>query len=318
MEYNLPATLTGLINGILTERDVSSWRIYGGNQVVISIRFQPEPRHEAKNSTPLWSGDHQTSIAFRKKPPCSVARDQQRCMQWAGTVGQDTSQGIGASSNVDTPGLKIPECSQLFTNKSTACDSGLFLTPESEQYQDGVQKLDTVMGTECNNINIQSDLAESYTIPSHDQSSLASVEKQSMAVNTDTIKTIDRYTNMKRSKVNGQCQVNFATDQSCQATVDIVTIGISTAGLVNQKDRSCQVKPKQSTVCTSMDDLYDDYDYLDDPEYDEACDYDYDERYHYDPDNDDDNDGYYYRTQMDRWNNRMPYQHDQKQSFKPP
>ena len=279
MDYKLPTTLLGLINGVLIEREVCSWRIYGGKQVVISIRFNEEARHETINSTVNSSYVHQACKGYRSKPPSSIARDHRRHVQWAAEA---PNQGLGVSdieNNIDRP----TSADQLFVNSDSMEDSGLCCDDSLQCGSDHEVVIDIGVSTdyESSNKDIQCTsydivtapvaFAETQTSRAHkskciqvghpaqrDKSFQATVQKQCALINTDTVDTMDRYTIMHKQLVNGSCQVSDTMDQSSQCIVDYVHIHTSTQDMSpSTRDSSSQIQPDQNTVCTETMDDYD-------------------------------------------------------------
>ena len=284
MEYSLPSTLQGLISGLLLERDILSWRIYGEKQVVVSIRFAEETRHEANYSTPtsLGVGMQQSSMAYRKKPPCSIARDRRRFVKWTDTVEQDERNGISPdlstySNNIDILESGANEC--VFTNNNMG-DSGFSQRNQSLQYEDDdmpstshitvetttdhcyedkviqcgrydistapVHSVETQTSRAHKSRNIQIDL-----FPLKDKGTQSSVKMQSQICNTDITETTEKFTMTHRDALSVSCEASFSEDKYCQVIPNITTTGTST-NIVGQNDNACQTPHCKITSVSTM------------------------------------------------------------------
>ena len=282
MDYKLPTTLLGLINGVLVERDISSWRIYGGKQVVISIRFNEEARHETINSPVNSSYVHQACKGYRTKPPSSIARDHKRQVQWAAAAPNQGPSGSDMDNNIDEP----ESHGQLFVNRESNEDSGLCFDDSTYSMRCGSDHelmTDISVSTEhnfnekdiqCTSYDISTApvaFAETQTSRAHkskcvqvghpaqrDKSFQATVQKQCALINTETVNTMNRYTTMHRHLINEYCQASDTKDQSSQCVVDNVTTHTSTHDKPPTKDSSSQIQPDIKTVCTSTtEEFYD-------------------------------------------------------------
>lgn len=299
MGYSLPTTLQGLINGLLLEKAVCSWRIYGEKQVVVCIRFDENSRHEANYSTPNSLDMQQAGMAYHRKPPCSIARDRQRYVKWSSRGEQDRSFGISADlSNNANRNIDMSEYGAYNTSESVLVnnhmeDSGLCNVDHSLQ-SNGALTSDMAVATSMDNIChdkeiqcVQHDIstapmisAETQTqksckskniqadpFPLKDKSTQSFVKKQSAFSNTDIIATTNRFTMIHISALNVECQTSFTSEKCCQVTADNATIGTSTdavkkAGVSCQTHHSEMTSVSTETETTSQDNV----DEYEDPE----------------------------------------------------
>ena len=95
MEYTLPITLQELIYSLIVKRDITSWRIYGDKQITVSIRFDENVREIKANHEQCNTPHMCQSANYRRKSPCTEARDTERLVSWA------SRQGVAAANEVN-------------------------------------------------------------------------------------------------------------------------------------------------------------------------------------------------------------------------
>ena len=88
-----PLKLKELIKTILSDNNISSWRIQGQNDLILSIRF------ENNNSTSMHSDLNQY---YRSKPPSCIHRDKARQQQYINkrySIANQTDSGLCCSTD---------------------------------------------------------------------------------------------------------------------------------------------------------------------------------------------------------------------------
>ncbi len=140
----LPYALEKLINWIICDNKVQSWRFTCENSLTLSIRFI---NNETVQFTPIQTNAGQVPVSshvrahcYRSKPPSSVTRDQWHQQAWIdrGQYNIETNSTIGDSSNVYTSNWHSSDtgyCEMTFpsfvNNTISKCD----LDKNSEDYR---------------------------------------------------------------------------------------------------------------------------------------------------------------------------------------
>ena len=95
--FGLPKTAEAVLTTLLTEREVSSWKVAGdGDSTVFILRF---------NSTQRTTGQPPLHGSWRRKPPCAIQRDRRRAeLRRQGQERTQPHNTDNSSSNNDNHG----------------------------------------------------------------------------------------------------------------------------------------------------------------------------------------------------------------------
>ena len=102
----LPQFVIKMLEDISREHKLQSWRVYGEENIVVSLRFQGSSHIGGTNSdnTDYATGIGHTSKGqfYRSKPPTSVRRDSDRRINWLNRQNQDTPIQLKSTTLGDT------------------------------------------------------------------------------------------------------------------------------------------------------------------------------------------------------------------------
>ena len=95
----LPQQVIRIIQDITLDNKLSSWRVFCGEKVVISLHYKPVTIESQGGCMPSISSVQQ--CAFRQKPPSAIERDRLRQDKWKSGVcmGQQPDSGVNVSNN---------------------------------------------------------------------------------------------------------------------------------------------------------------------------------------------------------------------------
>ncbi len=88
MEYKLPKVLKNILDSLLQENGVSNWRIYGGENITLSVKFH-SLQNQADDTNQYWLGAEDSVpeaarqnkplvLQYRRKSPGTIKRDIKR------------------------------------------------------------------------------------------------------------------------------------------------------------------------------------------------------------------------------------------------
>ena len=290
MEYFLPTTLEVFIYELTQERDVISWRIFGEKQVTISVKFA-EPRHSAMHSTPGNSSDVQSSICFRRKPPCSIMRDRNRFARWSTNIqGNEASDDeflhstgishmapdvnigtVDSAVNTDNVG-QVEGCTESsgkdrMVGVDAACDSGICATSQTGACSLGEVRLPSIL--ETSDIRTHSEFSDSVTdAPVSDvgtscviTSKDADIQCTRYDIETSPVSSQGSQTSRQHKHKSAQA-CNTVREKAIQATPATVTVQCNTHIVMktdnetttreHPSDASCQTALTSDNSCQAV------------------------------------------------------------------
>ncbi len=115
----LPRTLETILNTLLQDNTLSSFKIQGkGKQTCVVLRLSP-PAHP-KDAEQGQSSSHSDTAVYRRKCPSQVARDRRRAEQHRNSVKHNTTAPASPS------GLFLPTPPSLYYAKDTESAADVF------------------------------------------------------------------------------------------------------------------------------------------------------------------------------------------------